>query len=55
MIFIGDHSRKVCAIVLKVKDQVLDNFKEFHVKVERETRKQMIEVRQIRVVNIGSI
>ena len=34
--FIDDHSRKVWAIALKTKDQELDTFKEFHVRVERE-------------------
>ena len=33
--FIDDHSRKVWAYALKSKDQVLDVFKDFHVKVER--------------------
>ena len=37
--FIDDHSRKVWATVLKTKDQVLDVFRDFHVKVERETGK----------------
>ena len=37
--FIDDHSRKMWAYALKSKDQVLDVFKDFHVKVERETSK----------------
>lgn len=43
--FIDDHSRKVWATVLKTKDQVLDVFKDLHVKVERETGKQLKAVR----------
>ena len=39
--FIDDHSRKVWAYTLKTKDQVLDVFKHFHAKVERETRKKL--------------
>ena len=34
--FIDDHSRKMWAYALKSKDQVLDVFKDFHVKVERQ-------------------
>ena len=42
MTFIDDHSRKVWwAYALKSKDQVLDVFKDFHVKVERQTGKQL--------------
>lgn len=37
--FIDDHSRKVWAFALKFKDQVLDLFKHFYIKVERETGK----------------
>ena len=37
--FIDDHSRKVWAYALKSKYQVLDVFKDFHVKVERQTSK----------------
>ena len=37
--FIDDHSRKVWAYVLKTKDKVLGVFRDFHVKVERETGK----------------
>ena len=33
--FIDDHSRKVWAYTLKSKGQVLNVFKDFHVKVER--------------------
>jgi hypothetical protein len=43
--FIDDHSRKVWAFALKTKDQVLDVFKIFHMKVERETGKQLKCVR----------
>ncbi|KAL6318079.1 hypothetical protein AAG906_035224 [Vitis piasezkii] len=43
--FIDDHSRKVWAYALKSKDQVLDVFKYFHVKVERKTGKQLKSVR----------
>ena len=42
--FIYDHSRKVWAYALKSKDQVLDVFKDFHVKVERQTNKQLKSV-----------
>ena len=34
--FINDHSRKIWATCLKSKDQVLDVFKDFHARVERE-------------------
>ena len=43
--FIDDHSRKVWAFALKTKDQVLDVFKVFHMKVEKETIKQLKCVR----------
>ena len=43
--FIDDHSRKVWAFVLRTKDRVLDIFKNFHVKVERETGKKLKAVR----------
>jgi transposase InsO family protein len=43
--FIDDHSRKVWAFALKTKNQVLDMFKVFHIKVERETEKQLKCVR----------
>ena len=39
--FIDDFSRKVWSFCLKSKDQVLDIFKDFHVKVERETGRQL--------------
>ena len=45
MIFIDDHSIKVWACALKPKDQVLDLSKDFHVKVERQTGKQLKSVR----------
>ena len=35
--FIDDHSRKVWAFALKTKCQMLDAFKELHVKLERKT------------------
>jgi transposase InsO family protein len=37
--FIDDHSRKVWVFALKTKDRMLDVFKAFHTKVERETGK----------------
>lgn len=43
--FIDDHSRKVWAYTLKTKDQVLDVFKHFQAKVERETGRQLKCVR----------
>ena len=43
--FIDDHSRKVWAYALKSKGQVLDVFKDFHVKIERQTGKQLKSVR----------
>ena len=43
--FIDDHSRKVWAYALKSKGQVLDAFKDFHVKVERQIDKQLKYVR----------
>ena len=39
--FIDDHSRKVLVFALKTKDQVLSVFKVFHMKVERETGRQL--------------
>ena len=39
--FIDDCSRKVWAYPLKTKDQVVDVFKEFHVRVERETGQKL--------------
>ena len=50
MTFIDDHSRKVWAYALKSKDQVLDVFKDFHVKVERQTDKQL---KSVRADNVG--
>jgi hypothetical protein len=41
VIFIDDQSRKVFAYVLKNKFQVLDAFREFHAKVERETSRKL--------------
>jgi transposase InsO family protein len=43
--FIDDHFRKMWAFALKTKDQVLDVFKVFHIKVERETGRQLKCVR----------
>lgn len=43
--FIDDYSRKLWAFVLKSKDQVLDAFKEFHVRVERESDRKLKCVR----------
>jgi transposase InsO family protein len=43
--FIDDHSRKVWIFALKTKDQVLDVFKVFHMKIERETGRQLKCVR----------
>nr|CAN77981.1 hypothetical protein VITISV_043416 [Vitis vinifera] len=43
--FIDDHSRKVWAYALKSKYQALDVFKDFHVKIERQTGKQLKYVR----------
>ena len=34
---LDDHSRKVWGFALKTKDQVLDAFKELHVRLEKET------------------
>ena len=39
--FIDDHSRKVWVYPLKMKDQVLQTFKEFHASVERETGRKL--------------
>ncbi|KAJ7005746.1 hypothetical protein NC653_005156 [Populus alba x Populus x berolinensis] len=39
--FINDHSRKIWAPCLKSKDQVLDVFKDFHARVERETGRKL--------------
>jgi len=43
--FIDDHSRKVWVSLLKTKDQVLEAFKEFQAKVERETGRKLKCVR----------
>ena len=43
--FIDDHSRKVWVSLLKTKDQVLEAFKEFHAKVERETGQKLKSIR----------
>ena len=43
--FIDDHPRKVWDFALKTKDQVLDTFKEFHPKREREIRRKLKVVR----------
>jgi hypothetical protein len=43
--FIDDHSRKIFLYVLRKKWQVLDVFKEFHAKVERETDRKLKCVR----------
>ncbi|KAL4368326.1 hypothetical protein GQ457_05G026720 [Hibiscus cannabinus] len=50
--FIDDHSRKVWIYLLKTKDQVLEAFKEFHAKVERETGRKL---KCVRSDNGGSI
>ncbi|KAJ8466528.1 hypothetical protein OPV22_029080 [Ensete ventricosum] len=39
--FIDDFSRKVWAYALKTKDHVINIFKEFHARVERETERQL--------------
>ena len=41
--FIDDYSRKVWVFLLKTKDQVLDMFKQFHVKLEEYCRKYGIK------------
>ncbi|KAB5561355.1 hypothetical protein DKX38_006312 [Salix brachista] len=43
--FIDHHSRKIWATCLKSKDQVLDVFKDFHARVERETGRKLKCVR----------
>lgn len=50
VIFIDDHFRKVWVFALKTKDQVLDVFKVFHMKVERETGRQL---KCVRANNVG--
>ena len=37
--FIDNFSRKVWAYALKTKDQVINDFKEFHAKVEKKTKR----------------
>jgi len=39
--FIDDHSRKVQISLLRSKDKVLEAFKEFHMRVERETAQKL--------------
>ena len=43
--FIDDHSRRLWAIPLKTKDQVLSVFKELHARVERESGRKLKPVR----------
>lgn len=43
--FIDGHSRKFWVFVLKSKDQVLDMFKEFHSRVERQIERKLKCVR----------
>jgi hypothetical protein len=43
--FIDDHSRKIFMYVLRNNWKVLDVFKEFHAKVERETGSKLKRVR----------
>ncbi|KAJ8504994.1 hypothetical protein OPV22_005880 [Ensete ventricosum] len=43
--FIDDFFRKVWAYALKTKDQVINVFKEFHARVERETKRQLKYIR----------
>ena len=43
--FIDDHSRRLWAIPLKTKDQVLSVFKELHARVERESGRKLTAVR----------
>ena len=45
MTFIHDHKRKLWASPLKTKDQVLSVFKEFHMRVERETGRKLKAIR----------
>ena len=42
---VDDHSRNVWGIALKTKDQVLDAFKELHVRLEREIGRKLKVVR----------
>ena len=39
--FINDHFRKVWVYPLKMKDPVLQTFKEFHASIERETGRKL--------------
>ena len=39
--FIDDHSRKIWVYTLKIKDQVLDVFKQFHALVERQSGEKL--------------
>jgi len=39
--FIDDYSRKVYVSLLKIKDHVLEAFKEFHGKIERKTGQKL--------------
>ncbi|CAA0831359.1 Uncharacterized mitochondrial protein AtMg00300 [Striga hermonthica] len=48
--FIDDHSRKIWVYMLKSKDQVVDVFKQFHARVERET---CVKLKCIRTDNGG--
>ena len=48
--FIDDHFRKVWAYGLKIKDQMLDIFQQFHVSIERKTRRKL---KCIRIDNGG--
>ena len=41
VMFINDHNQKLWVSPLKTKDQVLSIFKEFHVRVERETGQKL--------------
>jgi len=43
--FIDDHSRKVWISLLRSKDEVFEAFKEFHMRVERETGQKLICIR----------
>lgn len=45
IIFINNHSKKVWVFLLKSKDQVLNVFKEFHARVEKEANYQLKCVR----------
>ena len=43
--FIDDCSKKLWVYVLKIKDQVLEKFKEFHVLVDRQSSKKLKRIR----------